>query len=483
MKKERPSLRRPSNFLFTYRNGDTLKKLKFIGALLLFILLVVLNICIYSRIFRLHSERAAKESSSQTGKESAGEDTAETEENTDGSIPSENTVSVGEKAEENGASGQPIIPGASTARHRKVPAVNDAVLATIPAFSVMNESENLFLNVIAGYDDNDYSYTMVNACIPEDGSPADQPAPVTLTLPPNELGRTYELQVYSTAEGKIVFLRKGLTPGSTVTIYNLTPGDICGYQIFFEEYPITLTEQDTDNQQLTLPKKFYTSGSFRTLPFEMRGIRTDSLHNVRDLGGWATLDGRHVKYGLIYRGSAFDGGQEKLISDSDTALFKDRLGIKNELDLRWDSEIMLDDVSILGNDINYRRVPMELYITFIEDEENGEQLNQIFDMLLEDGPLYFHCAIGCDRTGTLSFLLLGLLGVSESDINKEYELSSFSTYGLRTRDNPESYYREMIFHIKENYEGSSLAEKIQNYLLSRGVSIEKLNAFKAKMVE
>lgn len=460
-----------------------MKKLKFIGAILLFILLVVLNICIYSRIFRLHSRRTATDSSSRAGKESVRESSAETEKKADGSIPSEITEAADEKGKETGASGQTEIPGSSETRYRRVPVINDAVLAAIPAFSLMNESESLFLNVIAGYDDNDYSYTMVNACIPEDGSPADQPVPVTVTMPPNELGRTYELQVYSTAERKIIYFRKGITPGSTVEIYNLTPGDICGYQIFFEEYPITLTEPDTDSQQLTLPKKFYQSGSFRTLPYEMRGIRTDSLHNVRDLGGWATLDGRHVKYGLIYRGSAFDGGQEKLISDSDTALFIDRLGIKNELDLRWDSEIMLDDVSVLGNGINYRRVPMELYITFIEDEENGEQLNQIFDMLLEDGPLYFHCAIGCDRTGTLSFLLLGLLGVSESDINKEYELSSFSTYGLRTRDNPESYYREMIFHIKENYEGSSLAEKIQNYLLSRGVSIEKINAFKAKMVE
>ena len=41
----------------------------------------------------------------------------------------------------------------------------------------------------------------------------------------------------------------------------------------------------------------------------------------------------------------------------------------------------------------------------------------------------------------------------------------------------------MIEYIKQNFDGATLQKKIQNYLLQRGVSPEKLEAFKAKMLE
>ena len=42
--------------------------------------------------------------------------------------------------------------------------------------------------------------------------------------------------------------------------------------------------------------------------------------------------------------------------------------------------------------------------------------------------LYFHCRIGTDRTGTVAYVLEGLLGVPEEDRVEDYELSFF--YGL-----------------------------------------------------
>ena len=42
--------------------------------------------------------------------------------------------------------------------------------------------------------------------------------------------------------------------------------------------------------------------------------------------------------------------------------------------------------------------------------------------------LYFHCRIGTDRTGTVAYILEGLLGVPEEDRIQDYELSFF--YGL-----------------------------------------------------
>jgi protein-tyrosine phosphatase len=50
------------------------------------------------------------------------------------------------------------------------------------------------------------------------------------------------------------------------------------------------------------------------------------------------------------------------------------------------------------------------------------------EIAYEHKNLYFHCRIGTDRTGTVAYVLEGLLGVPEEDRIQDYELSFF--YGL-----------------------------------------------------
>ena len=45
--------------------------------------------------------------------------------------------------------------------------------------------------------------------------------------------------------------------------------------------------------------------------------------------------------------------------------------------------------------------------------------------------MYFHCAGGADRTGTLAFLIEALVGVSENDLSKDYELTTFGPSNTR----------------------------------------------------
>jgi hypothetical protein len=99
-----------------------------------------------------------------------------------------------------------------------------------------------------------------------------------------------------------------------------------------------------------------------------------------------------------------------------------------------------------------------------------------------------HCQGGCDRTGTLSFLLLGLLGVSESDLAKEYELSSFSSIGfgrLRTTTAVvDTYdYVGMVEALKA-YSGNTITDKFFNFATTGcGISTETITAFRNLMLE
>ncbi|MDT3365797.1 MAG: tyrosine-protein phosphatase [Bacteroidota bacterium] len=73
-------------------------------------------------------------------------------------------------------------------------------------------------------------------------------------------------------------------------------------------------------------------------------------------------------------------------------------------------------------------------------------------------PVYFHCAAGRDRTATLAVLLLGALGVSESDMAKDYELTYFTPtdWGMSKDDNGNYVYK----HTRDTYSYKSLKETI-----------------------
>ena len=129
------------------------------------------------------------------------------------------------------------------------------------------------------------------------------------------------------------------------------------------------------------------------------------------------------------------------------------------------------------------------------DEDNGRRLTygqllaKIFDILAQETsyPLYFHCIHGADRTGTLAVLIEGLLGVSEEDIVKDYELTSFnSKSGQRLRgkgnadntsfavpleDSSSGYGLQHLFASLRAYSGNTLKDKIENFLTSEDVGV------------
>lgn len=55
------------------------------------------------------------------------------------------------------------------------------------------------------------------------------------------------------------------------------------------------------------------------------------------------------------------------------------------------------------------------------------------DEIISGNNVYFHCRIGADRTGTMAYLLEGLLGVPNEYRYEDYELTSVAGINDRTR--------------------------------------------------
>ena len=160
------------------------------------------------------------------------------------------------------------------------------------------------------------------------------------------------------------------------------------------------------------------------------------IYNVRDLGGYMTESGHRVKQGLVYRGGEIttmsSSGHYNTITEVAKKAFREDMGMVGgiELDLRGNSDIS-DNYKACGfaenGDIEYVMHAIKSYEqTFTQTRS---EVAPIFEILknADTKPVYFHCFGGADRTGTIGFLLNGLLGVSYEDLVIDFELTSYSS--------------------------------------------------------
>ena len=204
-----------------------------------------------------------------------------------------------------------------------------------------------------------------------------------------------------------------------------------------------------------------------------RTVFIDGVSNTRDLGGYVGLNNKRTKQGLIYRGMGLEA-----ISSEGVDEFKNKLGIKTEIDLRNVGEGLENYVSL--NNYHHFPSPYEytstqfstpnpIGIEYFGDGSLVPNFGNAIKVLADKNnyPVYFHCAVGRDRTGWFGLCVNFLCGVSEEVALKEFILSFFSTSGAGVKGNVDFYNRFInIRNYLNTYEGANLSEKTENYLIA-----------------
>lgn len=241
----------------------------------------------------------------------------------------------------------------------------------------------------------------------------------------------------------------------SVLIYGLYPGT---------QYYCSVRIALSDGTMQVRSTSFCTAESPRVLSI-------DGIVNVRDFGGWKTTDGRTVQYGLLYRGSELDGAVEENFRLTEKGIAQMReLGIRTDMDLRHEGE------NVLGVD---HRTYTAIEYTGAFTDAGKEAVRRVFSDLANPDcyPVYLHCTYGADRTGTMCYLLGALLGMSDLDLKRDYDLT-----GLYYTYVSDGLYQEFVNGI-QSLEGDSTQEKVGHFLLSVGVTQEEIDSIRLIFLE
>ncbi len=207
--------------------------------------------------------------------------------------------------------------------------------------------------------------------------------------------------------------------------------------------------------------KLYSSDVIKINTADLpRTIYVDSIENTRDFGGRQTEDKKYrVKQGIIYRGANVDDiteeGKEKLVK---------YFGIKTDMDLRGKSK-----VSPLGANIKCVSISAVMYSSGLSIQDNWPTLRKEVMTFADSNnyPIYMHCAIGRDRTGTLCYLIGALAGMSEKDLCRDYELSFFSKVSNQDIKDPNKFNQSNLYSMVnylKNYDNGTLQENTMEYM-------------------
>ena len=307
------------------------------------------------------------------------------------------------------------------------------------------------------------------------------PTPLTISWTSQQQPLYYTFEI--STNGDMTDAKSYVTLDSNITLENLFMGYDYYYQICAKFENKIIKSRIFNFSTEYLPRTVYID---------------DNVSNTRDWGGYYCEDEIHrVKQGIVYR-----GGQLETISLEGKRRMIVSLGIKTDLDVRGDGSGSLN--SPLGSSVNYIEATGPYYaigehgINFslnLPDQHKETQRIHKESLIKEiktfvnpkNFPIYIHCSLGRDRTGTLCFLINALLGVSEMDLYRDYELSMMSKKGKTDGQTAQSIVGgafTTLYNFIKNYKNAdSLSDGARMYMIDLGITEEEIEAIKANMLE
>ncbi|MCS6938644.1 MAG: tyrosine-protein phosphatase [Roseiflexaceae bacterium] len=177
------------------------------------------------------------------------------------------------------------------------------------------------------------------------------------------------------------------------------------------------------------------------MTLEHRHIRLEGAHNVRDVGGYPTLDGRMTQWRRLLRADSLHR-----LTAEDQQRLRD-YGVRTIIDLRLPFEVKHNpNVFARADDVRYVNLPLITERSETSIESRARSVAELYRLMLEEcqepihrtlatmaeaeAPVLVHCFVGKDRTGLITALALGAAGVPAETIADDYALSAPLTVSL-----------------------------------------------------
>ena len=248
---------------------------------------------------------------------------------------------------------------------------------------------------------------------------------------------------------------------------------------------------------------------FRTEDTPPRVLYVKGVHNIRDLGGWVGADGRRVRQGLVYRSQGFNDNADYAKRDKSAGGKAEKpkaewtpgrprgnpesrrqcrasLGIKTELDLRRsENECWRMTDSPLGTSVDWQLIPSSSYGGLDSPSARMAFARDFRTFLRRDNyPIVFHCIGGADRTGSLAYILNGLLGVSEADLDHDYHFTAACMGHPWPTDKKKGTCRlDGLKSVFAKYPGETVNARIHAYASACGIKEREIETFRSIMLE